>query len=258
MLIRDACLADAERVVMLHHAAVHAGAQREYSRKVLDAWSPPPDERRFAWMRGQIAAGKNRVLVAELPDGSVAGFCIFGAPDGFVHAVYVAPDSAGGGIGRQLLLAAEREISAASVSEARLNASLNAVAFYRAAGYAVVRPAQQVLGDGAQMDCMEMLKELSPVQMKQTPRIADLPSLGPKSSAMLARAGITTVEQLGALGSVRAYVLTKRACGNVSLNLLWALESALCGEPWQEVARRHRTSLLLALDQCEREASADG
>jgi len=70
---------------------------------------------------------------------------------------------------------------------------------------------------------------------------------------MLERAGITSVEQLRAHGSVRAYVLTKRAVGNASLNLLWALESALCGEPWQEVARRHRTSLLLALEQCERE-----
>jgi hypothetical protein len=39
-----------------------------------------------------------------------------------------------------------------------------------------------------------------------------------------------------------------------SLNLLWALESALTGEPWQQVARRHRTSLLLALDDREKNA----
>ncbi len=83
-------------------------------------------------------------------------------------------------------------------------------------------------------------------------RIRDLGSLGPKSEAMLARAGITTVEQLLELGSVRAYVLAKRAGANVSLNLLWGIESALSGEPWQEVARRHRTSLLLALEECEK------
>ena len=41
----------------------------------------------------------------------------------------------------------------------------------------------------------------------------------------------------------------------VSLNLLWAIEAALCGESWQTVAREHRTSLLLALDAQENDRS---
>lgn len=84
------------------------------------------------------------------------------------------------------------------------------------------------------------------------PAIADLKSLGPKSQEMLARAGITTVAQLRELGSVAAYARARRANPRASLNLLWGIESALSGEPWQEVARKHRTSLLLALDACER------
>ena len=86
-----------------------------------------------------------------------------------------------------------------------------------------------------------------------TPKtIADLKSLGPKSQEMLRRAGITSIAELQAIGSVPAYVRAKRANGNVSLNLLWGLESALTGEPWQEVARIHRTSLLLALEEYEK------
>jgi DNA transformation protein len=84
--------------------------------------------------------------------------------------------------------------------------------------------------------------------------ISELKSLGPKSREMLARAGITTIEQLRKVGSVSAYVMAKRANGNVSLNLLWGLESALSGEPWQQVARLHRTSLLLALEDREKNA----
>lgn len=84
--------------------------------------------------------------------------------------------------------------------------------------------------------------------MPQPKSISELKSLGPKSQEMLARAGITSVEQLHEIGSVEAYHLAKQANGNASLNLLWALESALTGQPWQEVARIHRTSLLLALD----------
>jgi len=82
--------------------------------------------------------------------------------------------------------------------------------------------------------------------------VADLAGLGPKSRTMLARTGITTVGQLRALGSVSAYVLAKRTNGNASLNLLWALEGAISGESWQTVARLHRTSLLLALEEREK------
>lgn len=82
--------------------------------------------------------------------------------------------------------------------------------------------------------------------------IRDLKSLGPKSQAMLARAGVTTVAQLRALGAVAAFALAKRAGPRVSLNLLWALESALTGERWQDIARHHRTSLILAVESWER------
>lgn len=88
--------------------------------------------------------------------------------------------------------------------------------------------------------------------MTHSETIAGLKSLGPKSQAMLARAGITTPAQLRALGAVEAYLRAKRANPGVSLNLLWGIESALSGEPWQEVARKHRTSLLLALEARER------
>ncbi len=81
-----------------------------------------------------------------------------------------------------------------------------------------------------------------------------LPNLGPKSQAMLIAAGIHTLADLHRLGSVAAYLQVKRQGGNASLNLLWALEGAISGLHWQEVAREHRTSLLLALEDAERRA----
>jgi DNA transformation protein len=89
------------------------------------------------------------------------------------------------------------------------------------------------------------------VQTK-TSLLAGLPNLGPKSQQVMAKAGISSVEQLRQIGSVAAYVRAKRTGANVSLNLLWALEGALSGLHWQEVARDHRTSLLLALEDQER------
>lgn len=61
--------------------------------------------------------------------------------------------------------------------------------------------------------------------------LSELPNLGPKSQQLLRSAGIGSVEQLRALGSVRAYAHVKRAGARPSLNLLWALEGALSGLP---------------------------
>jgi DNA transformation protein len=80
-------------------------------------------------------------------------------------------------------------------------------------------------------------------------QLAELPNLGPKSQQMLDAAGIRTTAQLRKLGAVRAYAQVKQHSSRASLNLLWALEGALTGLPWQTVAREHRTPLLLALEQ---------
>ena len=87
--------------------------------------------------------------------------------------------------------------------------------------------------------------------MNPAKSLCQLKSLGPKSAQMLALAGVTEIEQLQALGSVACYAKVKRVYPQASLNLLWALESALTGQTWQEVARQHRTSLLLALDSLQ-------
>jgi DNA transformation protein len=75
--------------------------------------------------------------------------------------------------------------------------------------------------------------------------------LGPKSREMLRSAGISSLGQLREIGSVTAYVMVKRAGCKPSLNFLWGLESAITGEHWRNVAKNHRTSLLLALDDQE-------
>jgi DNA transformation protein and related proteins len=81
--------------------------------------------------------------------------------------------------------------------------------------------------------------------------IAELPNLGPRSAQALAAAGIQTLGELRRRGSVAAYAAARQASPNVSLNLLWALEGALTGMAWQDVAREHRTSLLLALESLQ-------
>jgi DNA transformation protein len=78
--------------------------------------------------------------------------------------------------------------------------------------------------------------------------IESLPNLGPKSAQMLRSAGIRTLGQFKRYGAVRAYLKAKAVDKRVSLNLLWALEAALSGRPWQDVAKNDRLRLLLAVE----------
>ncbi|HYD82256.1 MAG TPA: TfoX/Sxy family protein [Paucimonas sp.] len=82
----------------------------------------------------------------------------------------------------------------------------------------------------------------------QTTRPSELRNLGPKSDAMLASVGIHTHAELAARGAIDAFVALKRAGQPVSLNLLWALEGALTGRHWRDVARDDRLRLLNELE----------
>jgi DNA transformation protein len=81
--------------------------------------------------------------------------------------------------------------------------------------------------------------------------IREFPGLGPKSEAMLAQADITAFGQLKALGAARAFAMVRRSPAKPSLNLLWGMESAISGVPWQTIARQNRLALLIELEEIE-------
>ena len=86
----------------------------------------------------------------------------------------------------------------------------------------------------------------------QADAIAALPNLGAVSARRLVEAGITSVTALRRLGAIEAWRRVRAHWPGASLNLLWALEGALTGRGWQEVARTERTRLLLELDDDRR------
>jgi len=89
-------------------------------------------------------------------------------------------------------------------------------------------------------------------RVRPSGRTGTLPNLGPRSADMLAQAGIHSEDDLRRMGSVMAYARTRAVCPQASLNLLWAIEGALSGRPWQVVAEQDRASLLMALEDVQR------
>lgn len=71
-------------------------------------------------------------------------------------------------------------------------------------------------------------------------------NIGPKSAAWLRQVGLRTLDDLGAVGTVEAFMRVKRAGFKPGLNLLYAIEGALLDCHWQEVPEERRQELILA------------
>lgn len=109
------------------------GCAAQYSETVLAAWlaSPAPVS-----LHRLVAQGGG--IVAE-EDGRLLNYGILNAASGEVEALFVEPAQHGRGTGALLMKAVEDAARAAGCERLFLSASLNAVPFYRRAGFTAVR-----------------------------------------------------------------------------------------------------------------------
>ena len=71
-----------------------------------------------------------------------------------------------------------------------------------------------------------------------------LRNIGPKSAAWLRQVGLRTEADLVAVGPVEAFMRVRRAGFKPTMNLLYALEGALCDCHWQDVPELRRLQLV--------------
>ena len=117
----------------LRTRAVAHGCAAHYPESVLATWlaAPAPES-----LPRLISAGG---AVAALEAGRLLGYAVLDAASGEVDAVFVEPAEHGRGIGALLLASLEQMALAAGRERLFLSASLNAVPFYRRAGFQAVR-----------------------------------------------------------------------------------------------------------------------
>ena len=85
---------------------------------------------------------------------------------------------------------------------------------------------------------------------RSSSELAQLTNLGPVSAGWLEAAGIHTEAELRRLGALEVFrrVAINRA-GDVTLNLLYALDGAIRGARWDKLPREIRESLRKSLDE---------
>lgn len=151
MYVRPATREDRAALPALHTAAVRAFGPDGYAADEVQAWAKANDRSPDDY--GVDAAEHFTVAVRE---DEVAGFGHVVLDAGEVHAVYVHPDHAAHGVGSALLAELEGYARGQGISELTLQSSLNAVGFYKQAGYERVADSESPGG----LPVVEMQKQL--------------------------------------------------------------------------------------------------
>jgi len=151
---RPATEADLPELWTLRTRAVRTGCATHYPPEVIATWcaAPPP-----ASMPLLLRAGGG--IVAE-QEGRALGYAVLDADSGEVDAVFVDPVLHGRGIGLALLQALEALAREQGIEKLFLSASLNAVAFYRRAGFVALREKMHAHRSGIAIRAVVMAKRL--------------------------------------------------------------------------------------------------
>jgi len=152
--LRPAVPADAPALWAIHSSAIRHLAAEAYIPAQIEAWCARASP---AGLAEPIVAG--RVIVA-VDDGRPCGYGEVACDEGVIRAVYVDPDFAGRGVGRRIVDALEHLARARGVPMLSLDATRNAVPFYRALGYREQGRSHHPLPHGQVLDCEVMAKPL--------------------------------------------------------------------------------------------------
>ncbi len=152
---------DALSIIDAHRAAIWGSAAGFYSREVIEEWAPiGVSPERVEGFRRAIASGEEIVVVAMDSSGRILGFGSIVPSNNELRAVYVRPEHGRKGVGRAILRHLEDIARKALLTELRMDASINAEAFYKANGFSSLASGEHTMASGRRMACVRMRKPL--------------------------------------------------------------------------------------------------
>lgn len=153
--LRRGTAADAPALWAIRADAIRQTCRSHYPVEMLERWAASPLPETFP---DNIEL---QYVVVGTAGPTIAGFATLNASTAEVEAVFVAPAHGGHGLGRQLLAHLEAVAAQQGLQSLRLCASLNAVAFYRAAGFRAVSEGNYTTSAGVEIACVHMEKTLA-------------------------------------------------------------------------------------------------
>jgi putative acetyltransferase len=157
--VRPAEAVDGDRIAEAHIASIRSLGAKSCNPEIVDDWGAPRsgDVYRRAMERGEIFF----VAVEREPgkNDRILGFSSYRFEQGKHRTtVYVRGDAAGNGVGTALFTSAEAAARQHGAREIDVDASLAAVAFYKANGFQELGTGEHTLQSGKRMACVFMRK----------------------------------------------------------------------------------------------------
>lgn len=152
---RKATGRDATFILGVHLNSVRALCRDHYSPEQIDEWVGTKTAESYS-------AGMNRgeaFVVAE-DESRIVGFAVLDPSEGEIKAVYVDPNYSRRGVGTLMLSKLEQIAAESGLHKLHLKSTLNAVGFYRHAGYEDDGLTCLSLRSGAELPCLGMTKVL--------------------------------------------------------------------------------------------------
>jgi putative acetyltransferase len=153
--LRPALPSDIAALWALRTVAVRVSCATHYAPEQIAVWTASPVPDSYAAM---LTAGGG---IVAMQGEVIAGYAMLDVDKREVDAVFVDPARAGLGIGKRLLAALEQLARERDIARLHLSASLNAVPFYRAAGFISLREEAYAHPSGISLASVTMEKELA-------------------------------------------------------------------------------------------------
>lgn len=152
--IRRAQDQDSQAIFEIHTRAIRKVCASHYSATQLEAWAS------HRQLGSHLSAIRSRYFLVASDGFRILGFGQLDLASGEMEAVYVNPDALRQGVGSLLLCSIESQARALGLSFLCLKSTLNAVPFYKHAGFWEVAPAIHRISSDMDLACIEMKKKL--------------------------------------------------------------------------------------------------
>lgn len=156
LIIRKAEQEDCPSIAHVHLRAVRAISTSLYTPEEIEAWARPraPEDYKQSI--------RTKEFYVAVKDDVIVGFGVLNPESRQIEAVYVSPDVGRRGVGQMILGVLEERARALGLEALSLNASLNAVQFYKSAGYVAQEESRYRLHSGVEIACVPMVKRVVP------------------------------------------------------------------------------------------------
>lgn len=156
LTIRRAKREDCPSIARVHTSAVMAIPPGYYTPEEIASFAIPREMESYE----KSIDDKEFYVAAE--DELIVGFGVLNQENQVIEAIFVRAEAKGLGVGLKFLQKLEERGRDLGLKALHLNASLNAVGFYKRAGFVAQEEAKYRLPTGIEIRCVPMVKELMP------------------------------------------------------------------------------------------------